>query len=81
MVSGYVFGAMLEPAADIERVELALVVAEQPDVVPWMARPPRLEALAEVASVPEVAAVVVVASCGLAGLEPHHQSCRALLER
>ncbi len=54
MVSGYVFGAMLEPAADIERVELALVVAEQPDVVPWMARPPRLEALAELLRFPKL---------------------------
>ena len=54
VVSGYVFGAMFEPAADIERVELALVVAESPEVVPWMARPPRLEALAELLRLPKL---------------------------
>ena len=38
LVGGYVFGGVLEPAAEIERVELALVVAESPATVPWMAR-------------------------------------------
>jgi hypothetical protein len=54
VVGGYVFGALLEPAAEIERVELALVVAEPPAVVPWMARPARLEALAELLRLPKL---------------------------
>jgi hypothetical protein len=54
VVGGYVFGALLEPAEEIERVELALVVAEPPDVVPWMARPARLEALAELLRFPKL---------------------------
>jgi hypothetical protein len=54
VVGGYVFGALLEPAAEIERVELALVVAEPPEVVPWMARPARLEALAELLRFPKL---------------------------
>jgi hypothetical protein len=54
VVGGYVFGALLEPAAEIERVELALVVAEPPEVVPWMARPARREALAELLRLPKL---------------------------
>jgi hypothetical protein len=46
VVAGYVFGSMLEPEAEIERIELAFVVAEPPEVVPWMARPVWLLALA-----------------------------------
>jgi hypothetical protein len=53
-VGGYVFGALLEPVAEIERVELALVVAEPPEVVPWMARPARPEALAELLRPPKL---------------------------
>jgi hypothetical protein len=47
VVDGYVFGDLLESDAQLERIELALVVAEPPETVPWMARPPRLEALAD----------------------------------
>jgi hypothetical protein len=47
VVGGYVFGALLEPGAVLDRVEIALVVAAPADAVPWMARPARLEALAE----------------------------------
>ena len=54
VVGGYVFGSLLEPAAEIERLELALVVAESPEVVPWMARPARLEALAELLRLPKL---------------------------
>src|SRR5690348_10921997 len=54
VVDGYVFGALLEPAAEIDRLELALVVAEAPEVVPWMARPARLEALAELLRLPKL---------------------------
>ena len=54
VVGGYVFGALLEPEAEIERIELALVVAEPPEVVPWMARPARLEALAELLRFPKL---------------------------
>jgi hypothetical protein len=54
VVGGYVFGALLEPAAEIDRVELALVVAEPPEVVPWMARPARLEALGELLRFPKL---------------------------
>jgi hypothetical protein len=54
VVGGYVFGALLEPVAEIEWAELALVVAEPPAVVPWMARPARLEALAELLRLPKL---------------------------
>jgi len=54
LVGGYVFGGILEPAAAIEHVELALVVAESPATVPWMARPARLEALAESLRLPKL---------------------------
>lgn len=46
MLAGYVYGALLGDA-ELERVELALVVNEPPATVPWLANPPRLEALAE----------------------------------
>jgi len=54
VVGGYIFGALLEPGVEIERIELALVVAEPPEVVPWMARPARLEALAELLRLPKL---------------------------
>jgi hypothetical protein len=54
VVSGYVFGGLLEPAAQLERIELALLVAEPPETVPWMARPARLEALAELLRLPKL---------------------------
>ena len=46
VVAGYVFGALLDPAGDVERVQLALVVDEPAEDVPWMSRPRHLEALA-----------------------------------
>ena len=46
VVAGYVFGALLEPAGDLERVQLALVIDEPVEDVPWMSRPRHLEALA-----------------------------------
>lgn len=46
VVAGYVFGAMLDPTLDVERLQLALVVDEPVEVVPWMSRPRHLEALA-----------------------------------
>ena len=46
VVAGYLFGAMLEPFGDVDRVQLALVVDEPAQAVPWMARPAHLEALA-----------------------------------
>lgn len=46
VVAGYVFGSMLHPAGDVERVQLALVVDEPAEAAPWMSRPKRLEALA-----------------------------------
>lgn len=46
VIAGYVFGALLDPAADVERVQLALVVDEPVEDVPWMSRPRHLEALA-----------------------------------
>jgi hypothetical protein len=45
IVAGYVFGALVEQAGDLERVELALVVDARQDEVPWLARPARLEAI------------------------------------
>ena len=46
IIAGYVFGALLDPAGDLERVQLALVVDEPSDDVPWMSRPRHLEAVA-----------------------------------
>ena len=46
MVAAYVFGAVLDRVSELEVVQLALVVDEPPEDVPWMSRPARLEALA-----------------------------------
>jgi hypothetical protein len=46
VVAGYVFGELFGPTGDVERVQLALVVDEPVEVVPWMSRPRHLEALA-----------------------------------
>jgi hypothetical protein len=46
VVAGYVFGSLLDPAGDIEWVQLALVVDESAEAVPWMSRPRHLEAFA-----------------------------------
>jgi hypothetical protein len=46
IVASYVFGALIEPTAELERVELAFVVVARPEEVPWLARPARLEAVA-----------------------------------
>ncbi len=46
VVAAYVFGAVLDPVSELEVVQLALVVDEPPEDVPWMSRPARLEALA-----------------------------------
>jgi hypothetical protein len=54
VVGGHVFGGVLEPDMDLERIELALVVAESVETVPWMARPARLEALAEMLRLPKL---------------------------
>jgi hypothetical protein len=45
VTAAFVLGAMLDADADLDRVELALVVAEPAEVVPWMSRPAHLEAL------------------------------------
>jgi hypothetical protein len=39
---------VLDGAADLDGIEVALVVAEAPEVVSWMSRPAHLEALAAV---------------------------------
>ena len=44
--AAFVFGAALDGAADLDRVDVAVVVTEAPEVVPWMSRPAYLEALA-----------------------------------
>jgi hypothetical protein len=80
VVGAYVFGRLLESDAQVERIELALVVAESPEIVPWMARPARLEALAETLRLPKLP-VSWWWPRGLAGLEPLDQSRGALLER
>ncbi len=54
VIGAYVSGGLLESDALIETIELALVVAEPPEVVPWMARPARLEALAEMLRLPKL---------------------------
>lgn len=46
VVAAYVFGAVLDRVSELEVVQLALVVDEPPEDVPWMSRPARLEALA-----------------------------------
>ena len=46
IVAGYVFGALVEQAGDVDRVELALVVDARQEELPWLARPARLEAIA-----------------------------------
>lgn len=46
VTGAFVFGALLDADVDLDRVEVALVVAEPPEVVPWMSRPAHLEALA-----------------------------------
>ena len=46
VTAAYVFGALLDGDASLDRVEIALVVAEPPEVVSWMSRPAHLEALA-----------------------------------
>jgi hypothetical protein len=46
VVAGYVFGVMLDGASDVERIQIALVVDEPVEDVPWMSHPVHLEALA-----------------------------------
>jgi hypothetical protein len=46
VTAAFVFGCILDGETDLERIELAFVVAEPATVVPWMARPAHLEALA-----------------------------------
>jgi hypothetical protein len=46
VVAVYVFGDLLEATGDVERVQIALVVDEPAESVPWMSHPARLEALA-----------------------------------
>lgn len=47
VTAAYVFGSALDgAAADLDRIEVALVVTEAPEVVPSMSRPAHLEALA-----------------------------------
>ncbi len=46
VAAGYVFGALLDPAGEVERVQLALVVDEPVEDVPWLSHPQQLEALA-----------------------------------
>jgi hypothetical protein len=47
-----VFGTALDANADLDRIDVALVVVEAPEVVPWMSRPAHLEALAAVLRFP-----------------------------
>ena len=44
--AAFVFGGMLDGESDLDRIELAFVVAEPAAAVPWLARPAHLEALA-----------------------------------
>ena len=48
VTAAFVYGALLDGEAELDRVELAFVVAEPAEAVPWMARPARLEALAAI---------------------------------
>jgi hypothetical protein len=46
VTAAYVYGALLRSEPEFERVEVALVVDEPPEEVPWMSRPRHLESLA-----------------------------------
>jgi hypothetical protein len=46
VTAAYAFGSLLDADANLDRIDLALVVAEPAADVPWMARPAHLEALA-----------------------------------
>ncbi len=46
LVAAHAFGAVLNSEADIGHVQLAFVVAEPAESVPWMAQPAHLDALA-----------------------------------
>jgi hypothetical protein len=46
IVAGYVFGELIEATGDVERIQIALVVDEAVENVPWLSHPARLEALA-----------------------------------
>ena len=48
VTAAFVYGGLLDGEAELDRVELAFVVAEPAEDVPWMARPARLEALAAI---------------------------------
>jgi hypothetical protein len=48
VTAAFVYGGLLDCQAELDRVELAFVVAEPAEDVPWMARPARLEALAAI---------------------------------
>jgi hypothetical protein len=46
VTAAFVFGGILDGETDLDRIELAFVVAEPAEAVPWLARPAHLEALA-----------------------------------
>lgn len=46
VVAGYIFGGMLQPVGEVERVQIALAVDEPAEDVPWLSHPTALEALA-----------------------------------
>lgn len=46
VVAGYIFGGILQPVGEVERVQIALAVDEPAQDVPWMSHPRELEALA-----------------------------------
>ena len=48
VTAAFVHGALLDGVPELDRVELAYVVADTAEDVPWMARPARLEALAAI---------------------------------
>jgi hypothetical protein len=48
VTGAFVFGGLLDAEVDLDRVEVAFVVAEPSEVVPWMSRPAHLEALAAI---------------------------------
>jgi hypothetical protein len=46
LVAGFVFGALVDGDRELERVQVALVVDEAAEAVPWMSRPRHLESFA-----------------------------------
>lgn len=45
--AAYLYGALLDGGSELDVAQIALVVDEPPEAVPWLSRPARLESIAE----------------------------------